>query len=184
MPAGAPRPNLLALALSAVPGLGHLVLGRSRRGYLFFMAGTAAWNLLFLAKAVKPPPVGDWAMQVGTGVGAAVSLYSVYDVFRVGVWCRLPHVAARRDAEFQQAVGHFRRRELPRAREILDTLLDLDPADPVTRLYLAALERSAGHFDRAIHHARKALRADPSTRWREDIEYELRLARKARHGRS
>ena len=61
--------------------------------------------------------------------------------------------------------------------DLLDGLLDIDPADPIVRLYLASVERRSGNPVRAIHHARKALAAAPHHAFQPEIERELHLAR-------
>jgi tetratricopeptide (TPR) repeat protein len=173
------RPNIAAFVLAVVPGLGHLVIGRSRRGYLFFLVTTFCWNLAFLSAFATTPPLGTWSFRLGAIIGAGIWLFSLLDAFRLAVWGRLPRIRRRREEAFRRAVTHYLRHEFPKAREIFDGLLDLDPGDAVTRLYLATLERRAGRFDRAIHHARKALRAAPAHPFHPEIERELLMSQEA-----
>ena len=103
----------------------------------------------------------------------ALTVFSFIDVFRIAVYARLRRVRARRHHYLEQAVNHYLRHDFRRARTFLDRLLDIDPADPVARLYLATLERRAGSPDRALHHARKALAASPNNPFHPEIEREL-----------
>lgn len=175
-----PSPNWIALVLSVVAGLGHLILGRPRRGLMLFIGASACWNLALLSWLAPVEPLGPWTLRVGVGVGGALSLFSVIDVFRLGVYARLPRVVARREERLRTAIDLYLKREFRDARKLLDGLLDVDPADPVVRLYLATLERRAGSPDRAVHHARKALAAAPHHPFQPEIERELHLAKSAR----
>lgn len=175
-----PRPNWAALVLSLVAGLGHLVIGRPRRGLLLFIGASACWNLAFVSWLAPVDPLGSWTLRFGIGTGGALSLFAVIDVFRLGVYARLPHVVAQREQRLKEAVDLYLRRQFREARELLDSLLDVDPADPVVRLYLATLERRAGSPDRAARHARKALAAAPHHPFQPEIERELHLARSSR----
>ena len=175
-----PQPNWVALGLSAIAGLGHLVIGRPRRGLLLFVGASACWNLALISWLAPVDPLGSWTLRVGIGVGGTLSLFALIDVFRLGVYARLPHVVERREERLKEAVAFYLRRDFRAARKLLDGLLDVDPADPVVRLYLASLERRAGSPERAVHHARKALAAAPHHPFQPEIERELHLARSAR----
>lgn len=177
-----PRPNLLAVLLAPLPGLGHLVIRRPRRGLVLFLAATGFANVALLSELRPFWPLGTWSFQLGLVVAFALVLYSIWDVVRLGFYARLPSVHARRRRAVQEAIRCYLRHDFPQARQILDGLLDIDPADPVARLYLATLERRDGRWDRAIHHARKALGADPGNPFHPEIERELILAQEARRG--
>lgn len=172
-----PRPNFIALLLSACPGLGHLLIGRARRGWYFFFAATFFLNLGALSFVSPVPPLGSWSLRLGLGIGAAIVVFSIIDVLRLAVLRRLPRVARRRREAISEALGLMETGNLGPARELLDSLLDLDPCDPEARCHLAALERRAGRMESAIHHARKALRASPDRRFRDALLRELDLAR-------
>lgn len=176
-----PSPSWFALIASCVAGLGHLIIGRPRRGLLLFLGATASWNAALLSWVNPVAPLGAWSLRLGVAIGGATSLFSIIDVFRLGVYARLPIVTARREKQLARAIDHYLRREFRDARRLLDALLDVDPADPVVRLYLATLERRAGSPDRAVHHARKALAAAPHHPLQPEIERELHLARAGRH---
>lgn len=178
-----PRPALLPVLLSVIAGLGHLVLGRARRGLLLFVGATAGWNVAFLSRAAPNLPLGEEAFRLGLGVGAGLTLYAIIDTVRLAIIARLPFVRRRRSRLLQQAIDHYLRHEFREARTTLDRLLDIDPGDPLARLYLATLERRAGHPERALHHTRKALRAWPSNRYQPEIEREAVLAQETRRGR-
>jgi len=165
---------------STIAGFGHLIIGRPRRGLLLFLGASASWNIALLSWINPVAPLGPWSLRLGVAVGGALSLFSVIDVFRLGVYARLPIITARRDKQLRTAVDHYLKHEYRPARRLLDALLDVDPADPVVRLYLASLERRAGSPDRAIHHAKKALAAAPHHPMQPEIERELHLARAGR----
>jgi len=178
-----PHPAWITLPLSLVAGLGHLVLGRPRRGLALFLGASAAWNLAALSIVAPVAPLSARTAQFGIGVGGALTIFAMIDVFRLGIYGRLPAVHRRRSELFEAAVDHYLRREYREARRKFDRLLDLDPADPVTRLYLATLERRAGSPEQAIHHARKALGAAPHHPFHPEIEREIVLARQERANR-
>lgn len=180
---GAPRPAYLALLLSLVPGLGHLILARSRRGLLLFLAGSGGWNLALVSYAGPVPPLGDWTFRTGVIIGVAVTAFAVIDLFRIGVYARWTRVRHRRREFLRQGIRCYLRQDFPAARGYLDRLLDLDSGDATARLYLASLERRAGRMDRALRHARKALRANPRNRFHPELEREIEMVRELNRGR-
>lgn len=148
-----------------------------------FASTSGCWNLAVLSAIAPVAPLGPWTLRAGIAIGGALTLFSIIDVFRLGVYARLGVVRARRQAWFTDAVTHYLKGDYPAARRLLDRLLDLDPADPVARLYLATLERRAGSPERAIHHARRALAAAPHADFAPEIEREIVLAREVREAR-
>ena len=178
-----PKPSFVPVILSLIPGAGHLLIGRSRRGLLLFVGGLSGWNMFWLLIAHPTPPLQEWMGQLGMAVGISITVFAVFDMLRLAVYARLPRVRRHRRLLLKRAVTRYLRNEFPQARSFLEQMLDLDPADPVARLYLATLERRAGHYERAIHHARRALRAHPHNRFHPELEREIALAREARrHG--
>ena len=85
-----PRPNLVALLASFLPGLGHLFIGRSRRGLLLFVGATLFANIAFLSWIAPVAPLGTTTLRVGLGIAGALVLFSVVDIFRIAVYARLP----------------------------------------------------------------------------------------------
>ncbi len=171
------RPSYLAPVLSLVPGLGHLVLGRARRGLALFLGATGCWNLALLSVAAPIDPLGGWSLRLGAGVAIALTIFAVIDAFRLGVHVRIPKVLARRDEQLQAAIRAYLRDDAREARRLLTDLLQLDSGDPVVRLYLSSLERRAGNAAQAARHARKALAAAPDHPLQPELERELHLAR-------
>lgn len=174
-PVGA-RPSLMALLLSPVAGLGHLWIGRARRGYFLFLTATFFWNLALLSAVVPSPPLGDWSVKVGMVGGAGITLYGLFDIFRLAVWARRRKVQIRRREILAVAEAEETAGRAAKARELRDQLLDLDPGDPEVRLALARAARRAGQFGPAVRHAKKALRALPSNPFRRDLEEEIMRA--------
>jgi hypothetical protein len=179
-----PRPNYLALILSVIAGLGHLLAGRPRRGLVLFVCATGCWNLAFLSLIAPTPPLGTWSLRLGLAVAGGLTTFAMFDVFRLAVYARLPRVVATRHRLFQEGVTLYLGRRWAEARRIWDRLLDMEPGDPLVRLYMASLERRAGHPDRALVHARRALRTAPHSPMRAELEQEILLARAARRRRS
>ena len=87
-----PRPNWMAFGLSTIAGLGHLIIGRPRRGLFLFVGASACWNLALVSWLTPVDPLGSWSLRFGIGVGGALSVFAFIDVFRLGVYARLPHV--------------------------------------------------------------------------------------------
>lgn len=178
-----PRPSLVAVVLTLVPGLGHWWIGRARRGYFFFLATTFLGNLALLSHIAPVAPLGTWSLNAGIGGALALGLYALADIVRVGVYARWPSVARRRTQKIEEAAAKERDGHVHEAREILDRLLDVDPASPDVRLALARSFRESDDPRRSIHHARKALKASPACAERDDLERELHLAREKLRGR-
>jgi tetratricopeptide (TPR) repeat protein len=178
MPAGpGPRPSLIAVLLTVWPGLGHWWLGRARRGYLFFVTSTFFGNLALLSLIAPLPPLGDWSLHAGLAGAAGTVLYAFVDILRIGVYARWPSVRERRQRRLTEAAEREDAGRVHEAREIWDRLLDVDPADPEVRLALARSYRRSGDSARALHHARRALRALPRSPVRDELLRELELAR-------
>ena len=177
---GGPRPQWVALGFGVIPGLGHLVLGRARRGWYFFFGVTLAANVALLSRIVALPPFGAGSFQVAAVTAAAVWLYSLFDLVRLAIVARLPGARARRREVLAAARGQVRRNELAAAREGLDALLDLDPGDSAVRRYLAAVERRSGHPERALRHAKKALAASPGNPEKAALLREIALSKEIR----
>ena len=177
------KPTIIPVILSLVAGAGHLLIGRSRRGLLLFVTALCGWNLALLQKLHPIPPLKHWMFTLGLTIGISITAFAIFDMLRLAVYARLPRVRRHRRLLLKQAIGFYLRHEFHEARSFLDQMLDVDPADPVARLYLASLERRAGRYERAIHHARRALAAHPHNRFHPELEREIALAREARrHG--
>ena len=174
-----PRPAWLPVLLSGIAGLGHLVIGRSRRGLVLFVLATSAWNLALLSVIAPSAPLGSWTAKLGLAAGIFVTVYALFDIWRIAVYARWPRVRQHREDLLRQGITHYLRHDFPKARRCLDQILDIDPADPVARLYLASLERRAAHHKKAIHHARRALGANPRNPFHPEIEREIALAKEA-----
>ena len=178
-----PPPAWIALALTPVAGLGHLVLGRARRGLGLFVGVTASVNLAILSSVAAVPPFDTWTLRVGAALTLGLTAFSVLDVFRIGIWARLPRIRERRRACLTSAIDAWIGGDVEGAREDFTRMLEIDPADPAALLYLASLERRAGHPGLAERHARRALSADPDNPYHPEIEREIAIARESRRDR-
>ncbi|HMS16899.1 MAG TPA: tetratricopeptide repeat protein [Planctomycetota bacterium] len=177
------RPNLVALLLSPIAGLGHLVLGRSVRGFFLLMGATFGWNLVLLYALKPSAEFGTWTLRAGLALALTLSAYSIMDVFKIGVWNRTRRMRDARNRCFLSATDAYLQKDWRGAREHLDPVLDMDPGDAAARLFLATIERRAERFDQAIKQANKALRACRSSPFVPELEREIHLAREARRRR-
>lgn len=144
------------------------------------MGATFGWNLALLSVLRPTPQFGDWALAVGLGLALTLTLYSMIDVFKLGIWNRTRRARSRRNTCFLRATDHYLKREWREAQLAMEEVLDMDPADPAARLFLSSLERRRQQFDRAIRHAQKALYASRSSPYAPELEREQHLAREAR----
>ena len=178
-----PRPNILALLLSAVPGLGHWILGRARRGFFLFMAAAFGWNLIGLSFLTSSEPIHTWGRRIGIAIVVVCTVISIYETLRFGVLNRTRRAHRRRNEVFRRATTHYLKKEWREARQAMDEILDWDASDPAARLFLATLERRAGRPNLAVRHVQKALRANPASPFSPELEREEHLAREIRRRR-
>ncbi len=160
-----------AIALTAIPGLGHLYLRRHAQGVAFFGLFAAALDGVLLGALWQ----GEDAALVGlVSRIAAVAIWigGLASVLRLTVFTDRERLARRRDEKVREGMVHYLRGELDPARRAFEdaAACDVDRHDFDVLFHLGAVAARAGDRRRARRLFRRCLAWDPGGKWRAEIE--------------
>lgn len=144
----------IPLALSIIPGWGHIWLRRGSTGLMIFMLFCASLNVALLMRMDLLPALPDIVGNLASATAAATASFSILDVLRATIWNRSRPVQERRRRILRAATGHLIRREYEQAEEQLERVLRIDPSDPAAWAWLGSLYLATGRS----RDARRALR--------------------------
>lgn len=177
------RRKWAALLLAAVPGLGHLYVGRQWRGLLFFGIFALAVNGYFTGVQMTRSPTRA-VRQVGQHVrlfcaigAAAIWLYSVLDVARLSKQFETKPLRERKDYHFKRGLHHYLAGAFESACGEFLTVLKLDPMDVDARFHLGMTHRALGQNRRAARAFKRCLADDPDGKWKWEAEAQLKQVR-------
>jgi hypothetical protein len=162
-----------ALLLAAVPGLGHLSLGRPVHGLLLFALFGLAANGFFFAFVLDPSAVRTWVL-VFCGVAAAAAWgTSIIHVHRLARRHQEPHVAERKDYHLRRGLTQYVAGSFEAARDEFLTVLKLDPTDVDARFHLAMAYARAGEAHLAVKTFKRCRSDDVDGKWQWEVQREL-----------
>jgi hypothetical protein len=169
----------LAVALSILPGWGHLYLGRELQGLLVFTFSSMTGFLL----------VNAWLLHLGTFRQAVTTIssllfltgcvYSVVDIWRLTSPRRVERMRRLCDVLLWEGMMNYVRHEDLAAEEKFLQCWRLDRLDvePIVRAGVVAARRQA--FEEARRLLGRARRLDSELKWRAEIDRELEMIRVA-----
>ncbi|MBI4575210.1 MAG: hypothetical protein HY722_02990 [Planctomycetes bacterium] len=166
--------HLACVLLTAVTGLGHIALGRTRRGLVLFALFAFSANGVFVAAYLWQDAPGEGLTADRILVASALATGLVWGYGWVDIVQRtLLHDAARarrlREEGFRSAVAHYLGGRLDPAREVLRTLLGAEPRDADVLFRLAQVEGAAGRRRAQLRALRRCRRADLEGKWRWEV---------------
>ncbi|MBI3270849.1 MAG: tetratricopeptide repeat protein [Planctomycetes bacterium] len=165
--------KVFAVLLSVLPGLGHILLGRCRRGLVLFTVFAVLVNFWVVAPVLwqgGPPPVERPGLFAAA---ALVWLYSMLDAMRLVYWRERAGVVTRKKHLFLEALAAYVRNDLEGARRRLKRVLRLDRDDPTAHFYLGMVYQGEGKRWRARRCYKRSLALDETKKWRWEISTAL-----------
>lgn len=169
------RAVALALALSIVPGLGHLRLGRYGQGVAFFALFAAAANGVLIGSFWQGEETAWWIRIASGALAALVFAVSTASIVKLSLLTDRAALARERDEALRRALVHYLRDELRDARRELERALrcDVDRRDADVLFHLGVVTKRLGEGRRARRHFAACLACDPTGKWRYEVETEL-----------
>lgn len=179
-----------------VPGLGHLLAGRARRGLFWFSLITAVGTWQVVAALTDPttplarpiPGVqtfADWLLDIFLpreyvgylGRIAPFWAAAFLDAGRLFILPRVHPMRVGRERRLRNAARHMMRREYPSALKELAWILRVDPCDAAAGQWKALVLRLSGDLSGAAKAAARPLAgrcdADFRRRWAPTLRHEL-----------
>ena len=168
-----PRSRVLALALSLVPGWGHIYWGRELVGISLFTAfSVAAFALLNgLFVYVGPGRTGLIRLSLVFLVGAVAG--SWLDILRRTSLRRVKAAERAREENIREGMVAYVRGDLDGARARFSSCLSADPLDVEALFRLGMAYSRAGNSRQAVLCLRRTLKYDGEEKWRWESKREL-----------
>ncbi len=162
-----------AIALSVVPGLGHVIYRRIGKGLVLFFFFCAFINTaLMVPFYTDGPDARPWIL--GAGLSAALLwLYGMGDILWSTLWLDSEEVQERKWVIFDLALARYAEQDYGQARDAIQEFLAIDPYDPRAWFYLGLAHRGLGQLGRAKHAFRKCQSLDHDRLWHEKVVEEL-----------
>lgn len=167
----------IALALSLVPGWGHVYLGRERRGLALF---TLTAVLAFLSFNLILVYAGEYRMFLARAAAIAAGLVWIAGIVEVWQWTaprRLRETEERKAAFLRSGMVAYLRGELDGAEEDFRACLRLDVQDPEAILRLGVVAARRGQIRQARRLLRRAGLLDLDEKWHWEISREIQSLR-------
>ena len=166
----------LALLLTIVPGLGHVLLDRHLAGVLLFTVFAFSANGTFVGARLWVHEDQRFAILLLSTLGLAlVYPYAFVRIWRLTFGLDEEARATARGGRMKQAMSHYLRGELDEAAGILRSLLRQDELDVDCLFYLGMIHRDQGEAGKARRTFRRCAALDPKCRW--EAGEELRVLR-------
>ena len=163
----------LAIALTIVPGLGHVVLDRHTMGCFLFTVFALSANGAFIGARLWINDQQKFAILLLSTLG----LVLVYPKAFISIW-RLTfgrdesERARTRAGQLKKAVSHYLQGQHDEATGILRTLLRQDGLDVDSLFYLAMIHRDRGEKANALKTFRRC--AALGRKWKWEVAQEVR----------
>ena len=170
-----PRSRAVALALSLVPGWGHVYWGRELRGLAIFtvfaVSAFALLNGLFIYLGERRSLVvaGSAALLVGASVFAWV------DLLRRTSPARVREESEERERNLKDGTVAYVTGDFDAAAERFTKCVEADPSDFEALFRLGITHSRAGRTREAALWLRRALKNDEEEKWGWEIRRELEL---------
>jgi hypothetical protein len=162
-----------ALLLAAVPGLGHLYLGRSVLGLVLFTLFGLAANGFFFTYTLDPSDIRTGVLAFCGFASAAIWLASFLHAARLAGRHQEPHVAERKEYHLKRGLTQYVAGSFETARDEFLTVLKLDPTDVDARFHLAMAYARAGEPRLAVKAFKRCRSDDVDGKWRWEVQREL-----------
>ncbi|MBI2924023.1 MAG: hypothetical protein HYY18_23445 [Planctomycetes bacterium] len=173
MPGFTKLTKLAALTGFAIPGAGHVFLGRCCRGLVLFF-----WFAFFLNGSAVAPVFESLGARIDPrgflAAAGLIWLYSVLDLLRILIWRNRKALEEKKRERFLSAFSFYLKGEYGRARAKLRNVLGMDRDDPDAHFHIAMTYKREGMKRLARRHFRRALSVDPFRKWGEEVKRELR----------
>ncbi|MBI5368890.1 MAG: tetratricopeptide repeat protein [Planctomycetes bacterium] len=165
--------KILAILLSVLPGLGHILLGRCVRGLVLFTAFAFFANAWGVAPYVWPAGDEPVSRPGLLAAAAVIWLYTMLDAMRIVYWRERASLARRKKNLFHDALVDYMKGDLRAARRVLRRVLRLDRDDPNAHFLLGIVYQGEGKRWRARRALKRSLVLDESRRWAWEVSRAL-----------
>ncbi|HVY62250.1 MAG TPA: hypothetical protein VHF22_11390 [Planctomycetota bacterium] len=164
----------VAIALSAVTGLGHVYLGRYVQGVVLFALFATAANGVLLGALWQGPAARTITLASEVAL-VAVWVTGLASALRLTVFTDREKLRACRDERIREGLVHYLKDELRPALESFEAACacDVDRCDVDVLFHLGVIESRLGNRRRAERYFRRCLAWDPDAKWRAEVTEEL-----------
>ena len=173
------RSRILALALSLVPGWGHIYWGREALGLVLFtvfaVGGFALLNgaVIYIGRGQHALIASGAALIIGTAIGAWAHILLATSPRRVQA------SEERRQKALREGTVAYLRGDFKTACELFQGCVEDDPSDFEALFRLGVVCSRAGDVRRARSWLRRVRRHDLEDKWRWEVDRELRRLKTA-----
>ncbi|MCA9319237.1 MAG: hypothetical protein KDB53_00815 [Planctomycetes bacterium] len=162
---------IVPIALTIVPGWGHIWTRRGFRGFVIFALFAASLDYFLVAKFnLETLPFNP---VIALAIAVAVHVFAFVDILRITFWLRSKTVQRRRSALFRKMVVHYLRGEYGQAQEACEGILRIDPANPAVTMWSGMIARECGRPKVARRLFQQARRNDERGYWKQEVVREL-----------
>jgi hypothetical protein len=164
----------LAIALSAVAGLGHVYLRRYVQGVVLFALFATAANGVLLGALWQGPEARTISLASEVAL-VAVWVAGLASVLRLTVFTDREKLRERRDEKIREGLVHYLKDEYGPALASFEEACacDVDRDDVDVLFHLGVVESRLGNRRRAARYFRRCLAWDPREKWRAEVKDEM-----------
>lgn len=163
----------IMLACSAVPGLAQFLAGRGGRGFALMALGLLGLNgVLVLGPELRPANVGLVVAVLSWVALVAAAGASVLDTVRRVVLLDRDKLARQKRDLLEKGIECYLRDDAGSAALHFSELVELDPQDADSRMYLAASLREKGDLAAAKRNFKRAAALNPA-KWSWEVREEM-----------
>lgn len=164
------RKAAFPLALSLIPGWGHIWVHRPTRGLAIFLGFFAVLNVALVG--LMAPSTGQSApwVQPAIALAAAVFVFGFVDTLRITVWARGRTVQRRRKRLLWRAQVHYLKGEYGQSAEATRRMLRINPHDVQALIQSGLIQFETGNPTGAERLWTKARMHDRDQLWELEIE--------------
>ena len=172
--------RIAANLFSVVPGLGHVVLGRTGRGVVLFFLFVLFLNVFLLAPYLVAEAGVPRTARGSLVAAGLVWAYAWMDVIHITYWRLRKAFLKKKPRLYCEVHGAYVGNRLDEARSLLKRLVRMDPEEPAGHFYLGIVYRDLGHYWRARTRFKQALWVDPKKAWKPNVLHQLAILKAMR----
>lgn len=165
--------RLLSIPFGVVPGWGHIVLGKTLRGFVVFFFFALFANFALLSFVAWPALASRYVAPACGAAAAILWVFSVVDLLRLAVWRHRPGLRPLKDEALREGMTRFLADDLPASRAAFMRLVRLDREDPDGHFHLGTVAAAEGKWTEARRHWKRCLAVDVARKWAEEVRAEL-----------